>query len=277
LRGLMGAAVNGLFVASETWINAVAEERSRGRVLAIYGAVLSGSFALGPLMISIAGTESWLPFVATAALIAMAGIPLIWSGGLLPMIQGRASFGVLSFFLVAAVFLSAFKEMSMGALLPVYGVRSGLSESAAAAMLTACYVGALLFQLPIGWLADRMNRYLLLILLMIFGLIGTLMLPGIVSLGRPLMWFGLGLWIGLFSGTYIVAMTIVGERFRGADLVTANASFGFLWGLGILTGPFLSGTAMDIWDPDGFPGVLAAVTAMVLAVALYRRWQVRGR
>jgi MFS family permease len=280
LRGLMGAAVNGLFVASETWINAVAEERSRGRVLAIYGAVLSGSFALGPLMISIAGTEGWLPFVATAALIVMAGIPLIWSGGLLPMIQGRASFGVLSFFLVAptlvaAVFLSAFKEMSMGALLPVYGVRNGLSESAAAAMLTAGYAGALLFQLPIGWLADRMNRYLLLILLMICGLIGTLLLPGIVSLGRPLMWVGLGLWIGLFSGTYIVAMTIVGERFRGADLVTANASFGFLWGLGILTGPFLSGTAMDIWDPDGFPWTLAAVTAIVLAIAITRRWRAR--
>ena len=50
LRGLMGAAVNGLFVISETWVNAVAVERSRGRVLAIYGAVLSGSFALGPLI-----------------------------------------------------------------------------------------------------------------------------------------------------------------------------------------------------------------------------------
>ncbi len=282
LRGLMGAAVNGLFVISETWINAVAEERSRGRVLAIYGAVLSGSFALGPLMISVTGTEGWLPFVATAALITMAGLPLIWSSGLSPMFHGRASFGVLSFFLVAptlvaAVFLSAFKEMSLGALLPVYGVRSGLTESSAAAMLTASYVGALLFQLPIGWLADRMNRYLLLILLIVGGLVGALLLPAIVSLDRPFMWLGLGLWIGLFTGTYIVAMTIVGERFRGADLVAANASFGFLWGLGMLTGPFLSGTAMDIWDPDGFPGVLAAVTAIVLAIAIARRWQARGR
>ncbi len=165
----------------------------------------------------------------------------------------------------------------MGALLPVYGVRNGLSESAAAAMLTASYVGALLFQLPIGWLADRMNRYLLLILLIVGGLVGALLLPAIVSLDRPFMWLGLGLWIGLFTGTYIVAMTIVGERFRGADLVAANASFGFLWGLGMLTGPFLSGTAMDIWDPDGFPGVLAAVTAIVLAIAIARRWQARGR
>ncbi len=282
LRGLMGAAVNGLFVISETWINAVAKERSRGRVLAIYGAVLSGSFALGPLMISVTGTEGWLPFLATAVLIALAGIPLIWSSGLSPVFEGRSSFGVLSFFLVAptlvaAVFLSAFKEMSMGAMLPVYGVRNGMTEGAAAAMLTASYVGALLFQLPIGWLADRMNRYLLLILLIVCGLAGTLLLPTMVGFDRPFMWLGLGLWIGLFTGTYIVAMTIVGQRFQGADLVTANASFGFLWGLGMLVGPFLSGSAMDVWDPHGFPGVLAAVTAMVLAVALYRRWQVRGR
>ena len=281
LRGLMGASVNGLFVISETWINAVAEERSRGRVLAIYGAVLSGSFALGPLMISFTGTEGWLPFLAAAALIALAGIPLLWSSGLSPVIAGRASFGVLSFFLVAptlvaAVFLAAFKEMSMGSLLPVYGVRHGMSEGAAAAMLTACYTGALLFQLPIGWLADRMNRYLLLILLIACGLAGALLLPTIAGLDRPLMWLGLGLWIGLFTGTYIVAMTIVGQRFQGADLVTANASFGFLWGLGMLVGPFLSGTAMDVWDPHGFPGVLAAVTAIVLAIAVYRRWQARA-
>ena len=85
------------------------------------------------------------------------------------------------------------------------------------------------------------------------------------------------LWIGLFSGTYIVAMTLVGERFRGADLVTANASFGLLWGLGILVGPLLSGTAMDIWDPNGFPGTLAGATLLVLAIALFRRWQTRGR
>jgi len=282
IRGLMGASVNGLFVASETWINAVAEERSRGRVLAVYGAVLSGSFALGPLMISVTGTEGWRPFLAAAALIALAGIPLLWARRLSPVLGGHASFGVLGFFLVAptlvaAVFLSAFKEMSLGALLPVYGVRHGMNEGAAAAMLTACYVGALLFQLPIGWLADRVNRYLLLILLISATMVGALLLPAMVSLGPPLMWLGLGLWIGLSTGIYIVAMTIVGQRFRGADLVTANASFGFLWGLGMLAGPFLAGSAMDLWDPHGFPATLAAAAAAVLAIALYRRCRARGR
>lgn len=281
LRGLMGASVNGLFVASEAWINSVAEERTRGRVLAVYGAVLSGSFAVGPIIISVTGIEGWLPFVVSAALIALAALPLVWSRDLSPVLEGRASFGVLSFFvvaptLVAAVFLSAFKEMAMGALLPVYGVRSGLGDNAAAAMLTAGYLGALLFQLPIGWAADRMNRNLLLILLIVAGLAGALLLPQLVALGGPVMWLGLGLWVGLFSGVYIVAMTLMGERFRGADLVTASASFGLLWGLGSLTGPFLAGSAMDIWDPGGFPGTLAVVTALVLLLALYRRLRAGG-
>ena len=85
------------------------------------------------------------------------------------------------------------------------------------------------------------------------------------------MWLGLALWIGLFSGVYIVAMALVGERFRGPDLVTANAAMGLLWGLGSLTGPALSGAAMDIWDPDGFPGTLAAFTALVLLLTVWRR------
>ncbi len=91
----------------------------------------------------------------------------------------------------AAILLSSIKEMSLSALLPVYGVRSGLSEASAAAMLTSGYLGALAFQLPIGWLADRMNRNLLLIVLMAIGLAGTLLLPVMMALGGLVLWLGL--------------------------------------------------------------------------------------
>lgn len=276
LRGLTGAAINGLFVASETWINVVAEERNRGRVLALYGTVLSGSFALGPLVIAVTGTEGWPPFLAVAGLIVVAGLPLARSGQISPMIKGRASFGVIAFFwlaptLTAAVFLSSFKEMSMSALLPVFGVRSGLSEGSAAALLTAGYCGALLAQFPIGWCADRMNRYRLLIILLAIALIGACALPSIIAQGGVTMWLGVAVVIGLSSGLYVVAMTLVGQRFRGADLVAANSAFGVLWGLGSLTGPALSGVAMDLWDPEGFVGPLVVVAFVALAIAIVRQ------
>ena len=275
LRGMMGAAVNGLFVASETWINSVAEERSRGRVLAIYGTVLSGSFALGPLIIALAGTDGATPFLVVAGIILLAALPLLWAAGVSPQIEGRPSFGILSFLIMAptlagAVFLASFKEMSLAALLPVYGVRSGLTEASAAALLTVGYTGSLLSQFPVGWLADRMDRHALLICLTAFGFAGALGLPFVMDAGGFLVWIYVGLWVGLFSGGYIVAMAIVGERFAGADLVAANSAFGFLWGIGSLTGPAASGFAMDAAGTDGFVLPIACVAGLYLLLAVGR-------
>lgn len=276
LRGMMGAAVNGLFVASETWINSVAEEHSRGRVLAIYGTVLSGSFALGPLIIAFAGSDGFTPFLVIAGIILLAALPLLWTAQVSPVIEGRPTFGVLSFLilaptLVGAVFLAAFKEMSLSALLPVYGIQSGFAEGSAAALLTVGYVGSLLSQLPVGWLADRMDRYVLLICLTVVGLAGAVGLPFVMQAEGVLVWIYVGVWIGLSSGSYIVAMAIVGERFRGADLVAANSAFGFLWGMGSLTGPALSGAAMDVMGKDGFVVPIACVAGLYLLISVYRQ------
>ena len=282
IRALMGVSSAGLFVASETWINAVALDRHRGRVLAVYSMILSGSFALGPLIIPLTGTEGWAPFLAGSAFVAGAALPMLFARRLSPVFEGASSFNVLSFLwiaptLAAAIWLSSFKEMSSAALLPVFGVRSGLPEHDAAMMLSAAALGALLLQLPIGWAADHANRYAVLFACAAAGAIGLAFLPALVQIGGAALWLGLLLWGGLFSGVYTAAMALVGQRFRGAELVTANAAFGFLWGLGSLTGPPLTGVAMDLRDPDGFPELMLGVTLLFLVLAALRRIHVRRR
>lgn len=42
----------------------------------------------------------------------------------------------------------------------------------------------------------------------------------------------------------ILALILIGQDIRGADLVTANASVVMLWGIGSLLGPLLSGAMM---------------------------------
>lgn len=279
IRAIMGASGSGLFVASETWINAVAQERTRGRVLAIYGMIISGSFGVGPALIPIVGIDGYAPFVIGAVFIALASIPLVWAGHLSPAFEGRSRFGLIAFLFVAptltaAIWLSAFKEMALSSLLPVYGVRNGLSSGDAAMMLTAFAVGAVLLQYPIGWLADRINRYGLLIACAIGGGLGAALLPTMLTMGGAVLWVGLLIWGGIFSGLYTVAMVLVGQRFRGPELVTANAAIGFLWGAGALTGPTAAGVAMDIWDPGGLSGIVTTITCMFIVFAIGRRIQV---
>jgi len=280
IRFFMGATVAGLFVASEVWINQLASDATRGRVTGLYATVVAGGFALGPAIIPLTGIDGWTPFLVGAACIAAAAVPVFAAGRLSPLNAGRASFGVLSFVFVApilagAVLLAAFKDTAEMALLPVYGVRLGMAEGRAALMVTAIGIGALLLQLPIGWLADHANRYRVLVLCAVGGALGAVLLPFAMA-GGGWLWLLLLIWGGMLAGVYTVAMTIVGARFRGADLVAASSAFGLLWGAGSLLGPASAGVAMELWDPHGFAATLAAACGLFVVLAVVRRTRGTG-
>ncbi len=50
---------------------------------------------------------------------------------------------------------------------------------------------------------------------------------------------------GAFVGIYTIMLTLVGSRFKGAELIGIYAAMGLMWGLGALLGPLLAGLAMD--------------------------------
>ena len=57
LRFLLGAADTGVFIISETWINQMAPQRSRGRVVGLYATSAAAGFSAGPLILSVTGVE----------------------------------------------------------------------------------------------------------------------------------------------------------------------------------------------------------------------------
>ena len=87
----------------------------------------------------------------------------------------------------------------------------------------------------------------------------------------PLLWPLLLALGGMLSGLYTVALAVVGQRFRGRDLVTANAAFGMAWGIGGFTGPTLAGAAMQQAPAAGLPAVLAVMLAVFLLLLWRRR------
>jgi MFS family permease len=179
LRLILGACLAGLFVVSEAWINHLADDRSRGRVLGIYSSVLAAGFTIGPLLLQVTGVEGILPFLAGLGFLAVAAIPLSLVGGEDPPLSGHPSRGVMGFAAAAPIATSAalvFGAIEAGvlSLLPVYGVRSGLTPESAAAMAAAIGMGNFAMQVPLGWLADRTNVRWMLVACALAGLGGAL-------------------------------------------------------------------------------------------------------
>jgi MFS family permease len=269
IRFLTGATTACLFIAAETWINELAEEATRGRVIAVYNAALAASTAAGPVIIPLTGIEGWLPFLIAGACIVVAGVPLAFAtGGMKVVSPKHSTFRMTTFVrtvpaIAMSIFVLAFVDFAILALLPVYGVRNGLREASAAIMLTIVGIGRIILQYPIGWMADRSDRASLMLVCVGGTAAGALLLPW--AIGRPGMLAMLLLaWGGFLGGIYTIALTIVGQRFRATELAVANAAIGVLWGVGGLVGPAAVGLAMDVVDPGGFVITIVLACTLVL-------------
>jgi MFS family permease len=268
LRFLLGLAGSNIFTASEAWINRLAGDDGRGRIVGLYAASLSVGLGLGPLLLTLTGFRGWAPFLANAGITAIAAAPVLAVGEVAFALQEADASSRLGIFRRAplvflAVSLFGLFEMALMTLLPVWGVRSGMSGRHAAAMLSAVYIGAIALQVPLGWLSDRFTRTAVLRLCGMVGLAGATVL---LAVRMPAAWLYalLFVWGGVASGIYPVALSMAGDRFPPAQLVAANAALISAYGVGSLAGPALGGAAMDLWDPQGLIGLFVLLFALFL-------------
>ena len=274
LRLLIGMTLTVVFVLGESWINQLVEERMRGRLVAIYGTGFALSQLSGPLLLAALGTADDRGFWVSVALLVLGSLLMVGQSGA-PKIDrhGVSGSGVGEFcreqptIAWAVVLFAAFEAMVL-TLMPVYMLREGFDQDRALLMVSVVVVGDAVLQLPIGLLADRMSRALLLRLCGIILLCSSLALP--VFLHSPLVWPLLLLFGASAGGLYTLSLIMVGQHYRDAALVRANAHMALLWGLGCLLGPLSTGAASQWLSGHALP-LLMALGAAGFVVLVLRR------
>jgi MFS family permease len=275
IRFVLSSALNSLFVVSEFWINQLADERNRGRMVALYTTCFSAGFAVGPALLAVIGTRGIAPFLAGAAMMLVSLVPVLVVRRAAPRVEQPSRRPMLGLIRAApAALLAAFVfgsiDAGMAGLLPVYGVRSGYSEADAAMFVTAISVGGLLFQYPLGYLADHISRRVLLAICAFSGTIGAVLTPFLIH-WPVAMYVLLAFWGGITMGIYTIGLTLVGERFRGRELVGANAANVILYSVGLLTGPAAEGVALDAWNPNGLLVALGSICGIYALLLTFGR------
>ena len=274
LRFFSGVAAAILFVGSETWINAIARDEERGRILGLYATALALGFGLGPAVLWLTGFDGWTPFIAGALICFLALVPLV----LIPAARRDAfGHGAVSFFRLIPVAPATFASAAIfGAvetailnLAPIYLVRLDYVESAAAFVIMIYGAGTITFQFAIGALADRYGYMRLLGVCAAVGVAGAALLPA--ASGSFASLFGLlFVWGGVIVGLYTVGLAQLGRIFSGPNLGAANAGYVFMYSAGALTGPLLSGASMDLVGPHG---LALAVAVLLIAYAVLLSWR----
>ncbi|TWI57496.1 cyanate permease [Pseudomonas duriflava] len=274
LRLLLGIVLTMVFVLGESWINQIIVEQWRGKLVALYGSAYALSQLTGPLLLTVLGTESNNGFWLGTALLIIGSISL-WgrSGAPKASDHGAMSRGLLLFCrelpaIAWAVVLFAAFEAMMLTLLPVYALTQGFDQHTALLMASTVVIGDALLQLPIGALADRISRAGLFKACGIALLITSLAVPALLH--TSLIWPLLVLFGASAGGLFTLALILIGERYRDAALVQANARIAQLWGLGCLLGPLSTGAASQWLTGHAMP-LLLALGALIMVVIIQWR------
>jgi MFS family permease len=274
LRVLQGFFIAILFAISEAWVVRFAEGPWRSRILAIYVSVLALSFGGGPAIIAVTGIEGVLPFAVGAVVLLAATAPIFFVRDEQVDSEDETPLSVLAFarkapVLLFAVGMFAILDAANLSFLPVYAVKKGFDQEAAALALTAFVVGNTVLQFPIGWCADHFPKRAVMAVCAVLAGTASLLVPFVF--GTWMLWPVLTVMGATAAGIYTVALAELGERFSGHELVTGTASFSTMWGVGALAGALAAGWSIAAMGPDGLPFSMAAIFfVFILSIAASR-------
>jgi MFS family permease len=270
IRFVTGLGIAALFTLSETWIQGETTPQNRGRILGIYMSVLTTTFGVGSVFISLFGTKGLLPWAFGAACMLLGLIVSVTvkpnesahgetpSGFLKPIMRAPMIF--------ISIGMSTLFEGIMLSFFTIYAIRNGLAQSTASQLMGFGIIACILFFYPTGQLADRWSRGGTVILCATIAIACSLLIP--VTISTWMIWpIVLLVRAGAF-GCYGVGLASIGDTFKGPEMVAASAFVAILWGLGGAIGPPIAGQIIDHFGINTLPYMMAMCYAVVLAGVL---------
>ncbi len=269
LRVMTGCALGLSWIASEVWLNSVSSDHSRGTVMGIYGTAFSAGVMMGPALLEWTGTQGWAPFAAGSFALLLTLAPLVAmrrvTGTAQVFTPMRNLAGIVrgAPVVMLAALIAGLIESAELTLLPLFGMHAGFPERGALLLVTVFMAGNVFLQVPIGVLADRWGRRLMLgICALLSGIGPLLLLPWLAT--PALLWPLIFLWGGTLYAFYSQGVALLGQEFPAALLPTANTVFVMIYCLGGAIGPSVGGWMMDLWPSHGLQALLSGAALVLL-------------
>nr|MCH9780969.1 MFS transporter [Alphaproteobacteria bacterium] len=77
LRLILGFTNTGLYIVSESWLNAAATNETRGKLLSVYMVVQYVAYMIGSYLVNLASPESFTLFILSSVLLSFALLPML--------------------------------------------------------------------------------------------------------------------------------------------------------------------------------------------------------
>ena len=275
MRSSTGFCFAGLYVVAESWLNGLASNTFRGRLLAMYNVVTIGAYGAGQLLVFNFDARTLTGFAFAAVVSSLAVIPVVMSEqAATPNVDNHTHITMRELAKIVptgagTILLVGLAHGGMLGMAVIYATREGLGVGRVGILIAAINLGGMALTWPISSASDDLDRR-------IIGVLSTLavIVLGLVMLTQtPSSWFTTALLfaIGGFSfPLYAVGGAYTNDWVSQEQMGAAASQLVMLYGFGAMIGPLVAAPFLDIIGTQGFAWSIISLHALILLFLIYR-------
>ncbi len=275
MRISTGFCFAGLYVIAESWLNGLAENHFRGRLLAIYNLVTIGAYGVGQLLVFNFDARNISGYAFAAIVASLAVIPVaISEQAATPEIENHVHVSLRDLAKIVptgfgAILLVGLAHGGILGMAVIHATREGLSNGRVGILIAALQIGGMTLTWPISSASDDIDRR-------IIGLLCCLavIILSAVMLSQPTNnnWTILLLFlIGGFSfPLYAIGGAYTNDWVSPEQMGAAASQLVTLYGLGAMLGPLVAAPFLDILGAQGFAWSIISLHMLILLFLIYR-------
>ena len=275
IRILTGISLAGIYIIMESWLNDKSTNETRGQILSIYMIITFAFVGMGQFLLNLSDPAQVDLFILVSILLSFALLPILLSITEAPNVTNPKKISLKELFFISPLgFVAAFfTGLSHSAILgygAVYAAAKGLALfEISIFMVIITFCGAL-FQWPIGYISDKIDRRVVLIgvTLVASGLSLLIVASSYISL--VIFFIFLAMYAGMSLPMYSLTIAHTNDYLQQDEIIGAVAAIAILVGLGSICGPIIASFIMSLIGPDGFFVYLFTVHGLLGIFGLYR-------
>ena len=302
-RFLTGLSLVSCYIVAESWLNDRANNRTRGKLLSVYMIINYFGLACGALLLNFDNPTSFKPFILVSILLSISLVPILLTKrpapkfkkiGTLSLVElyKISPLGTVSSFCTGAIYSALF------AMFAVYATKINFTLFEISILLFLTTIAGAFFQFPVGYLSDKYNRRIIIILCNLFSAAFCLILifisgDKLYNLNALHLLLNINIFQDLnlltYAGSSKLYFYIIITIYAGITLcifslnlahtndfvpkekfVAAGGGLQFVFGLGAMGGPLLCSIVMDNLGPNGYFIYLIIFHIIISLFGIYR-------
>ena len=275
MRMACGLAVAGCYTIVEAWLQAKVTNENRGRAMGVYRVVdILGSLG-AQLMIGVLSPASYLSYNLLALICCAALFPLVLTRaeapetGAAPRLRPRLAWE-RSPLAAAGVVVSGITGAAFRMVGPLYGLAVGLEADRIALFLAAYVLGGAFAQYPVGWLADKFDRRMVLIWLSVASVLACGVTVSFSGAGNVAVFLAAGFFGFTTFPIYSIATAHAHDFADQSERVELSAALMFLYAVGAIASPVIASVLIDWFGPAGMFAFIALAHVILVIFGLLR-------